>query len=71
MLGLRLAVFIDLIIGGGGLFVKLCSIATRSHILTADWLTVRRFVQSQSSSGCARPVAGMAEARGRIPRMRR
>lgn len=57
----------------GGLlaFVKLCSIASRSHILPADWLTVMRFVQSQSRSGCARPLAGMAEARGRIPRMRR
>lgn len=50
---------------------KLYSVASRNHILPADWLAMIPFVQSQSCIGCGRLIAGMAEDGGRIPRMLR
>lgn len=66
-------VFIDVVAGWRGSVnvYKLCRIASRSNILTADWLSVIPFVQSQSRIGCARLTAAMAEDGGRIPRMLR
>lgn len=54
-----------------GCVYKFCSVASRSHILTADWLALVQVDQSQSRFGCTRLIAGMAEDRRGIPRMRR
>lgn len=54
-----------------GSVYKFCSVASRSHILTADWLALLQFDQSQSRCGCTRLNAGMAEDRRGIPRMHR
>lgn len=50
-----------------GCVYKFCSVASRSHILTADWLALVQFDQSQSRCGCTRLIAGMAEDRRGIP----